>query len=80
MFGKTSVTPDFMIGGTIALGVGLLGWLDIATAPTPDAADASIREFGTLLTVLFGLAAALWWNQSVNQHRSRTLTQGHRTL
>jgi hypothetical protein len=64
MFGKTSVTRDLIIGGTIAVGVGLLGWLDIATAPTPDAADASIREFGTLLTVLFGLAAALWWNQS----------------
>jgi hypothetical protein len=64
MFGKTGVTRDLIIGGPIAVGVGLLGWLDIASAPTPDAADASIREFGTLLTVLFGLAAALWWNQS----------------
>jgi len=64
MFGKTGVTRDLIIGGTLALGVGALGWLDIATAPTPDAADASIREFGTLLTVLFGLAAAVWWNQS----------------
>ena len=64
MFGKTRLTRDLIVGGTIALGVGLLGWLDIATAPTPDAADASIREFGTLLTVLFGLAAAVWWHQS----------------
>jgi hypothetical protein len=64
MFGKASPTRDLIIGGTIAAGVGLLGWLDIATAPTPDAADASIREFGTLLTVVFGLAAALWWNHS----------------
>lgn len=64
MFGKASPTRDLIIGGTIAAAVGLLGWLDIATAPTPDAADASIWEFGTLLTVVFGLAAALWWNQS----------------
>ncbi len=55
---------DLIIGGAIALGVSALGWLAIATALTPDAADASIREFGTLLTVLFGLVAALWWNQS----------------
>jgi len=61
MFGKAG---DLIVGGGIALGVGLLGWMDIATAPTPDDADASIREFGTLLTVLFGLAAAIWWNQS----------------
>jgi hypothetical protein len=64
MFGKTGVIRDLIVGGTLALGIGVLGGLDIASAPTPDAADASIREFGTLLTVLFGLAAALWWNQS----------------
>ena len=63
MFGKT-VIRDLIIGGALALGVAGLGWLDIGTAPTADAADASIREFGTLLTVMFGLAAALWWNQS----------------
>jgi len=61
---STGVTRDLIAGGTIALGIGALGWLDIATARAPDAADASIREFGTLLSVLFGLAAAVWWNQS----------------
>jgi len=60
MFGKRSVNRDLIVGSAIALGVGALGWLDIATAHTPDAADASIREFGTLLTVVFGLAAAVW--------------------
>lgn len=64
MFGKRSVNRDLIVGSAIALGVGALGWLDIATARTPDAADASIREFGTLLTVVFGLAAAVWWGQS----------------
>ncbi len=64
MFGKAGVIRDLIVGGTLALGIGVLGGLDIASAPTPDAADASIREFGTLLTVMFGLAAALWWNQS----------------
>jgi len=70
MFGMTGATRGLIIGGTIAFGVGLLGWLDVANAPTADAADASIREFGTLLTVLFGLAAAVWWNQSAKLSRS----------
>lgn len=58
------MTGDLIIGGALTLGVSALGWLVIATAPTADAADASIREFGTLLTVQFGIVAALWWNQS----------------
>jgi uncharacterized membrane protein YbjE (DUF340 family) len=61
---KRIVTRDLVVGSAVALCVSLLGWLDIATAPTQDAADASIREFGTLLTVVFGLAAAVWWGQS----------------
>ena len=61
---KTGLTWDLIVGGATALGVGALGWLEIAIARTPDAADASIRQFGTLLTVLSGALAALWWNQS----------------
>jgi hypothetical protein len=64
MFAKSGPTWDLILGGAIALAVGALGWLDIATVRTWDAADASIREFGTLLTVLSGSLAALWWNQS----------------
>ncbi|HTO67367.1 MAG TPA: hypothetical protein VMM15_39620 [Bradyrhizobium sp.] len=41
-----------------------MGWLEVELASTPEGADASIREFGTLLTILFGALAALWWNQS----------------
>jgi hypothetical protein len=55
---------DLIVGGATALGVGTLGWLEVEFARTPDAADASVRELGTLLTVLFGAIAALWWNQS----------------
>ena len=61
---KSGVIWDLIVGGVTALGVGALGWLEIAIARTPEAADASIREFGTLLTILFGALAALWWNQS----------------
>ena len=64
MFAKSRSIWDFVIGGAAALAVIALGWLDIVTAPTPGAVDGSIREFGTLLTVLFGGLAALWWNQS----------------
>ena len=64
MSAKSGLTWDLIVGGATALGIGALGWLEIAMARTPDAADASIREFGTLLTVLFGALAALWWNQS----------------
>jgi hypothetical protein len=64
MFAKLRPTWDLIIGGATALAVSALGWLNIATAPTPDAADASIRGFGTLVTVVFGSVAALWWNQS----------------
>ena len=61
---KSGLGWDLSVGGATALAVFALGWLDIADAPTPDAADASIRQFGTLLTVLFGALAALWWNMS----------------
>jgi hypothetical protein len=61
---KTGLTWDLVVGVTTALGVGALGCLEIATARTPDAADASVREFGTLLTIVSGAIAALWWNQS----------------
>ena len=64
MSAKFGLIWDLIVGGAAALGVGILGWLDVELARTPDAADASIREFGTLLTVLFGALAALWWNQS----------------
>jgi hypothetical protein len=64
MFPKSGLIWDLIIGGATALGVGALGWLEVELARTPEAADASIREFGTLLTVLFGALAALWWNQS----------------
>jgi hypothetical protein len=60
----TRVNRELIIGLAMALGVGTIGWLAIAAALTPDAADASIREFGTLLAVLFGILAAVWWNQS----------------
>lgn len=61
---KSGLVWDLIIGGAAALGVGGLGWLEVELARTPDAADVSIRELGTLLTVLFGALAALWWNQS----------------
>ena len=64
MFAKSRPIWDLVIGAAAALAVIALGWLDILTAPTPGAVDGSIREFGTLLTVLFGGLAALWWNQS----------------
>jgi hypothetical protein len=61
---KSGLGWDLSVGGATALAVLALGWLDIANAATADAADASIRQFGTLLTVLFGALAALWWNMS----------------
>ena len=64
MSARSDLTRDLIVGGATALGVGALGWLEVELAHTPEAADASIREFGTLLTVLFGALAALWWNQS----------------
>ena len=64
MLAKSRPIWDLVIGGAAALAVIAVGWLDIVTAPTPGAVDGSIREFGTLLTVLFGGLAALWWNQS----------------
>jgi len=64
VFRRTGVNRDLIIGLAIALGVGALGWLAIAAAVTRDAAGASIRELGTLLAVLFGILAAVWWNQS----------------
>jgi hypothetical protein len=64
VFSRTGAHRDLIIGGAFALGVSALGWLAIAAALTPDAADTSIRDFGTLLAVLFGIVAAVWWNQS----------------
>lgn len=64
MSAKSGLIWDLTVGGAIAAAVGALGWLEVELATTPAAADASIREFGTLLTVLFGALAALWWNQS----------------
>lgn len=64
MSSKVGLTWDLVVGGATALGVVALGWLEIAMAQTPDAADVSIREYGTLLTVISGAIAALWWNQS----------------
>jgi hypothetical protein len=64
MYAKSGLIWDLIVGVALACGVGAVGWLEVELAPTPDAADASIRELGTLLTVLFGAIAALWWNQS----------------
>jgi len=64
MFSKVGMGRDLSVGVAFALGVGALGWLTTASALTPDSADAAIREFGTLLTVIFGIIAAMWWNQS----------------
>ena len=64
MHPKSGLIWDLIVGGATALGIGTLGWLEVEFARTPDAADASVREFGTLLTVIFGAIAALWWNQS----------------
>jgi hypothetical protein len=64
MRAKFGLIWDLIVGGAAACGVGALGWFEVELARTPDAADASIRELGTLLTVLFGAIAALWWNQS----------------
>jgi len=55
---------DLIAGGAAALTVAVLGWLELELAHTAEAADASIRELGTLMTVVFGALAALWWNQS----------------
>ena len=71
MSSKIKLPWDLIVGGSSALGVSGLGWLDIATAPTPEAVDTSIREFGTLLTVLSGALAALWWNQSTRLSNAR---------
>jgi hypothetical protein len=64
MSAKSGLIWDFMVGGATAAAVGALGWLEVELATTPAAADTSIREFGTLITVIFGALAALWWNQS----------------
>ena len=64
MHPKSGLIWDLIVGAAMALGVGTLGWLEVQFARTNDAADASVRELGTLLTVIFGAIAALWWNQS----------------
>jgi len=56
---------DLVTGCGAALVTGVLGSLVVAMAP-PEAADASMREFGTLLTVLFGIVSAVWWHQSAD--------------
>ena len=56
---------DLFVGGTIALVIGGLGWFAAASV-APRQADASVRAFGTLLAVLFGIISAIWWNQSAN--------------
>jgi len=61
---KSAVILDLLVGGATASAVAVLGYLELEWAPTAEAADASIRELGTLLTVVFGALAALWWNQS----------------
>ena len=61
---KSAVVLDLLVGGAAASAVAVLGWLELELATTAEAADASIRELGTLLTVVFGAIAALWWNQS----------------
>ena len=72
MSAKSGLTWDLIVGAALALGICTLGWLELELARTPDAADASIREFGTLLTVLFGALAALWWNQSARLPNSHS--------
>ena len=61
----TGTRRDLIIGVGAALMVGALGWLVIAAA-RPEAADASMRVYGTLLTVLFGIVSAVWWHQSAD--------------
>jgi hypothetical protein len=60
---QTMWARDLLVGGAAALVIGGLGWLAV-TSVAPRDADASVRAFGTLLTVLFGLVSAIWWNQS----------------
>jgi len=48
---------DLIAGGGVALVIGALDWLSVA-AVAPQASDASVRAFGTLLTVLFGIVSA----------------------
>jgi UDP-N-acetylmuramyl pentapeptide phosphotransferase/UDP-N-acetylglucosamine-1-phosphate transferase len=54
---------DLLVGGAAALVIGGLGWLSVVSV-APRNADASVRAFGTLLAVLFGIVSAIWWNQS----------------
>lgn len=54
---------DLLVGGVAALVIGGLGWLAVVSV-APQNADASVRAFGTLLAVLFGVLSAIWWNQS----------------
>lgn len=61
----TGTRRDLIIGVGAALVIGALGWLVIAAA-RPEAADASMRVYGTLLTVLFGIVSAVWWHQSAD--------------
>lgn len=56
---------DLIAGVGLALVIGALGWLVVA-AVRPEAAEAAIRVYGTLLTVLFGIVSAVWWHQSAD--------------
>ena len=60
---QTMWARDLLVGGAAALVIGGLGWLAV-TSVAPRDADASVRAFGTLLAVLFGIVSAIWWNQS----------------
>jgi len=53
-----------LVGGATASAVAVFGWLELELATTAETTDASIRELGTMLTVVFGAFAALCWNQS----------------
>jgi hypothetical protein len=63
VFSHMRQVPDILVGAAGAVVIGGLGWLAVVGVERQDA-GASIRGFGTLLTVFFGLISAVWWNQS----------------
>jgi hypothetical protein len=78
VFLPTMWARDLLVGGAAALVIGGLGWLAVASV-APQNADASIRAFGTLLAVLFGVVSAIWWNQSA-QLSNRLIDQNQPAL
>ncbi len=74
IFLRIRSAPDILVGVATAMVVGGLGWIAAAKVE-PWQADASMRTFGTLLTVFFGLVSAVWWNQSAKLS-NRLLDQG----